>query len=253
MNKNNKWKLIGILFTGTITCRPDGSLQLSLCSCVLSHLAGAGNVRRSSRVRTKPLEFWNFEKVEVKRQEDGEVQVIHHKQDSTAHIQSRVIDCSTILGSQTARGITLSEDLLRVEESTVTSNKPRKSPKRSPKARSSVAAHPALSPKQIKRLNVTKFLSTCSPDNPRVKSPSKHRLFSPSLNYFDELVEEDSRKSKISVGGREVTIFVFVSVFSQALLLFTICIVLHYGFFSPFFSPIPHWSTASPRLSGLRF
>lgn len=167
---------------------------------------GAGNVRRSSRVRTKPLEFWNFEKVEVKRQEDGEVQVIHHKQDSTAHIQSRVIDYSTILGSQTAQGITLSEDLLRVEESTVTSNKPRKSPKRSPKARSSVVAHPALSPKQIKRLNVNKFLSTCSPNNPRVKSPSKHRLFSPNLNYFDEPAEEDSRKSMISVGGKKLTV-----------------------------------------------
>ncbi|XP_071525566.1 uncharacterized protein [Panulirus ornatus] len=36
--------------------------------------------RRSGRVRTKPLEFWNFEKVEIKTLDNGDVSVIHHKQ-----------------------------------------------------------------------------------------------------------------------------------------------------------------------------
>ncbi|ROT68776.1 hypothetical protein C7M84_013068 [Penaeus vannamei] len=35
--------------------------------------------RRSGRVRVKPLEFWNFEKIEVKKADDGQVQVISHK------------------------------------------------------------------------------------------------------------------------------------------------------------------------------
>ncbi|KAK8395882.1 hypothetical protein O3P69_005775 [Scylla paramamosain] len=130
---------------------------------------GAGNTRRSSRVRTKPLEFWNFEKVQVERQEDGEVKVIHHKQDSTMQIQTRVIDCSAVLGSQVGRGITLPEDLLRVEES-------------------------------------TKVLSSWSPNPSPSKSPSKRRLFSPNLNYFDEPAEEESRISRISVGGKKLTV-----------------------------------------------
>ncbi|KAG7173122.1 hypothetical protein Hamer_G008648 [Homarus americanus] len=37
--------------------------------------------RRSGRIRTKPLEFWNFETVEVKNLENGEVNVVHHKQE----------------------------------------------------------------------------------------------------------------------------------------------------------------------------
>ncbi|XP_069972318.1 DNA ligase 1 isoform X1 [Penaeus vannamei] len=37
--------------------------------------------RRSGRVRVKPLEFWNFEKIEVKKADDGQVQVISHKVD----------------------------------------------------------------------------------------------------------------------------------------------------------------------------
>ncbi|XP_045623962.2 uncharacterized protein [Procambarus clarkii] len=39
------------------------------------------SIRRSGRVRTKPLEFWNFEKIEVRALENGEVDVIHHKQE----------------------------------------------------------------------------------------------------------------------------------------------------------------------------
>nr|XP_027238671.1 uncharacterized protein LOC113829671 [Penaeus vannamei]XP_027238676.1 uncharacterized protein LOC113829671 [Penaeus vannamei] len=37
--------------------------------------------KHSGRVRLKPLEFWNFERVEVNRTEDGKLQVIHYKQD----------------------------------------------------------------------------------------------------------------------------------------------------------------------------
>lgn len=37
--------------------------------------------KHSGRVRLKPLEFWNFERVEVNRTDDGKLQVIHYKQD----------------------------------------------------------------------------------------------------------------------------------------------------------------------------
>lgn len=38
-------------------------------------------LRRSSRARTTPLEFWNFETAEVTRLETGEVTIIRHKSD----------------------------------------------------------------------------------------------------------------------------------------------------------------------------
>ncbi|MPC49646.1 hypothetical protein E2C01_043455 [Portunus trituberculatus] len=61
----------------------------------------------------KSLEFWNFEKVHVDKQKDGEMKMIHQNWNYIVHIQLRVVDCSTVLGSQAEQGIILSEDLLR--------------------------------------------------------------------------------------------------------------------------------------------
>ncbi|XP_063599375.1 myosin-10-like [Penaeus indicus] len=49
--------------------------------CTVSVMNATDISRRSGRVRVKPLEFWNFEKIEVKKSDDGQVQVISHKQD----------------------------------------------------------------------------------------------------------------------------------------------------------------------------
>ncbi|XP_050695817.1 hepatoma-derived growth factor-related protein 2-like [Eriocheir sinensis] len=78
-----------------------------------TRLGAPQNCRRSTRVRMQPLEFWNFEKVEVTRQADGEVQIIHQKQDPDFQsIQSRVVDCSMACRSQLGLGVTLTADLL---------------------------------------------------------------------------------------------------------------------------------------------
>lgn len=45
--------------------------------------------RHSGRVRMKPLEFWNFERVEVLRTDDGKLQVIHYKLDLSSPEQSK--------------------------------------------------------------------------------------------------------------------------------------------------------------------
>lgn len=61
----------------------------------------------------QPLEYWNFEKVEVTRQEDGEVKIIHQKQDPDFQsIRSKVVDCSMAHRSQLGLGVTLTADLL---------------------------------------------------------------------------------------------------------------------------------------------
>ncbi|XP_037802669.1 PH domain-containing protein DDB_G0287875-like isoform X2 [Penaeus monodon] len=49
--------------------------------CTVSVMNATDISRRSGRVRVKPLEFWNFEKIEVKNTDDGQVQVISRKQD----------------------------------------------------------------------------------------------------------------------------------------------------------------------------
>ncbi|XP_047490478.1 triadin-like isoform X2 [Penaeus chinensis] len=49
--------------------------------CTVSVMNATDISRRSGRVRVKPLEFWNFEKIEVKKSDDGQVQVISRKQD----------------------------------------------------------------------------------------------------------------------------------------------------------------------------
>ncbi|XP_042888574.1 nucleolar protein 58-like isoform X2 [Penaeus japonicus] len=50
--------------------------------CTVSIMNATDISRRSGRVRVKPLEFWNFEKIEVKKDDDGHVQVISHKQNA---------------------------------------------------------------------------------------------------------------------------------------------------------------------------
>lgn len=90
----------------------------------------------------KPLLFWKIEKVQGERQEDAgegdplQVQLHHGHPDEDHRLQY----CPRVTGGDH------SKDLLRVEESTATSNKPGKFLKRYSKARSSIAVHPALSP-----------------------------------------------------------------------------------------------------------
>ncbi|KAG0715854.1 hypothetical protein GWK47_010989 [Chionoecetes opilio] len=181
------------------------------------------NQRQSSRVRTKRLEFWNFEKVEVERQDNGEVRVIHKKQDSTLQIQTTVVDCSTFGAS--GHGFSLREDLLRpapgtltlgnkAGESAVTSpgkGKTRKSPKMPLKPKlSKVRSYPALSPcLGGQRGKAKNLLSSWSPNTRMYRSPLKRKLFSPSHNFFNEQAEEEEkiRDTEIRVGDTSGSLF----------------------------------------------
>lgn len=139
------------------------------------------------------------------------MRVIHQKQDSNQHIQTRVVDCSVALGSQPGQGITLTDDLLKdtteapTQRNKVTSRvkgRPRISPKKSLRTRSRDGVHPALSPAQGKRkIDVQNLISSWSPNRSPVKSPTKRRLFSPNDNFYEEPVEEESKVTKLRVGG----------------------------------------------------
>lgn len=146
----------------------------------MSHLTAHLDLRRSSRVRMRPLEHWNFEKMTVEMNEDGEVQVIHEKQDSNQNIKKTIIDPSVALGSH--------QGIPPCDKKDTTKALPRR---RRVTSEGKDGVHSTM-----KR-------------NP-IKSPTRQKLID---NFNEDPVEEESSVMKSTVGGGKIIIFVIMSLF----------------------------------------
>ena len=188
------------------------------------------------------------------------MKVIHRKQDASQIIQTRVMDCTSAIHSQTGQGIIILDNLLsnptEATTTTTTTTSTQTLPqKKTLKTTRNNDIHPGLSSSQNKRkVNAQKIISSWSPNRNTFKSPIKRRLFSQMDNHYEDPVEEELRMTKICVGGREIFIFVFVSLFCQALLLLSIHAAIYYSFpsrFSSFSSsPSAFCGAVNPRFYG---